>query len=103
MERICSNGIFFQGENLSGDFCTRAQVLQSRSVTVQVNAVGSSDFDIFLEESLDGVNWTLVENSELNNTDSSRQPFTFKCLETRFIRACFRVRSGALDVEAFIR
>ena len=98
-----SNCQFFEGFNLSGDFCTRAQALQARRVTVQINAIGSSDFDIFLEQSLDGVHWTQVVNSEVLNTDSSQQPFTFKCIETRFVRACFRVRSGALDVEAYIR
>lgn len=95
--------MFYSGTNLTGSFCTRAQALQSKSVTIQINAIGSSDFDVRLEESLDGLNWTPVLKSEQLATDSSAQPFTFKCVETRYVRACFTVRSGALDVEAFIR
>lgn len=98
-----ANCKFFEATGLTGAFCTTPRALHGDEAVVQLNTVGSTDFDLEVQESLDQVNWTTIPSSVRSNEDASSGPFTWKCVKTRYVRICGQVNSGALDVEAFIR
>lgn len=95
-----ANCKFFSAEGLTGSFCSTPRALFGPTGVVQVNASGSTDFDLEVFESSDQIHWTTVEFSQ--NLNSADQPFTYKCLENRYVKVCGEVYSGALDLEAFL-
>lgn len=99
---MAANCLFFSQDNVSGSLCTNAKAVHGKSGIIQINAVGSTDFDIQLEVSLDGNKWVAPEQYKFASVDSSSQPFFFSCVKARYIRVCFEIRSGSLDIEAYL-
>lgn len=94
---------FFNGEGLTGEFCTSFFRTTKADSSLHVNATGSADFDIQVQISNDMKNWaTHMASSRLEQSEGN-SPFLYGLDHRyRYVRICFVVREGALDVEAFL-